>query len=57
MYTVTYSDMADRHGDEQAYNLLKGIERLARVRDKIVHFDRDIRFQRAFEALCEIDFA
>jgi len=57
MYTVTYTDMADRHGDEQAYNLLKGIERLARVRDKIVHFDRDIRFQRAFEALCEIDFA
>lgn len=57
MQVVTYTDMAERHGHDQAYNLLKGMERIASIRDKIVHFDRDARFQRAFEALCEIDFA
>jgi len=57
MHTVTYSDMAERHGHDQAYMLLKGMERIAQVRDDIIHFDRDIRFRRAFEALCEIDFA
>jgi hypothetical protein len=57
MQHVTYSDMAARHGHDKAYRLLRCMKRLARVRNGIVHFDRDLRFRRAFEALCETNFA
>ncbi|MDE2020222.1 MAG: hypothetical protein KGJ13_07805 [Patescibacteria group bacterium] len=50
---MTYTDMAERHGHDQAYDLLKGMERLAEVKNKIVPFDREVRFRRAVEALCE----
>ncbi len=55
-YHVTYTDMAARHGHDKAYSLLRCMEQLARIRDSIVHFDRDLRFQRAFRALCETNF-
>ena len=54
---VTYSDMATRHGHDKAYRLLRTMERLACIRDGLVYFDRDLRFRRAFEALCETNFA
>jgi hypothetical protein len=56
-YHVTYTDMAVRHGHDQAYQLLRCMERLAQIKDSIIYFDRDLRFRRAFKALCETNFA
>lgn len=53
MQHITYSDMASRYGHEKAYRLIRTMERLACLKDTIVCFDREIRFQKAFEALCE----
>ncbi|MDE1900958.1 MAG: hypothetical protein KGI37_04845 [Alphaproteobacteria bacterium] len=57
MQHVTYSDMAARHGDDKAFQFLECLERLAQIKNDIICLDRDLRFQRAFEALCEINFA
>jgi len=57
MHYVTFSDMAARHGKHPAFKLLCLIERLAQIGDEITSIDLEARFQRAVQALSNIDFA
>lgn len=56
MDTVTYADMAARHGRRSADALLIDMERLAGLGRKRAGSDREARFRRAIEALCAPDF-
>jgi hypothetical protein len=57
MYQVTYTNMVQRHGRVKAFDLLRSMETLAKVDDKINLATEETRFQRALEALNNIDFA
>ncbi len=57
MNTVTYTDIAERHGRDQADALLKNMEQLAHLPDENDGFDREVRFQRALDALCATNFS
>ena len=57
MFQVTYTDLVKRHGRVKAFDLLRSIETLASVNDKINLADEEARFQRALEALTNINFA
>ena len=57
MDTVTYTDMVNRYGNTAAFDLLLSVERLAKIKDEINLADEETRFQRALEALNQIDFA
>jgi hypothetical protein len=54
---ITYNDMVTRYGSIQAFNLLLMVEKLAKIRDEISLIDEETRFQRALDALNDIDFA
>ncbi len=56
MNTVTYADIAARHGRNQADALLREMERLAHIQDECIATDDEARFQRAFDALCATNF-
>jgi hypothetical protein len=57
MEKITYNDLVERYGRVMAFDLLLLVERLAKIRDDIATFDEETRFQRAVEALNEVDFA
>lgn len=57
MHYVTYNDMAARYGKHPAFKLLLTIERLAQIRDEITSIDLETRFQKALQALSDINFA
>lgn len=57
MQHVTFSELAMRFGKRPAFNMLRTLERLAQIRDEIASLDMETRFQKALQALSEIDFA
>jgi len=57
MKHVTYIDIARRHGDHRAMNLLLTIENLAQIKDGVTSLNPEERFQKAFKALTAINFA
>jgi hypothetical protein len=57
MHTVTYKDMVARYGDTQAFDLLLTVEKLAKIKSDLHMLDEETRFQRALDALDEINFA
>lgn len=54
---ITYADLVDRFGNHSARGLLRAVENLAQVKNDIVLFDHNARFQSALEALNNINFA
>ena len=54
---ITYNDLVTRYGNPQAFDLLLAVEKLARIRHDINLLDEETRFQRALEALNQVDFA
>jgi hypothetical protein len=57
MQTVTYNDMVARYGTAPAFDLLLTLENLARITTDIHAIDEETRFQKALEALHNINFA
>jgi hypothetical protein len=57
MKNVTYNDLVTRYGSPAAYDLLLSVEKLAQIRNEIIHCDEEARFRRALDALNDIDFA
>ncbi len=57
MQTVTYSDLVERHGQLSALKFLRTLEKMADIQPDIVSFDCEARFQKAFQALCAMDFS
>ena len=57
MENIKYSDMVKRHGEVMAFDLLLSVEKLAKIKDDINLADEETRFQRALDALNQINFA
>jgi len=54
---ITYAELVDRFGNDNALVLVRTVEKLAQVRDDIIFLDQNMRFQNALEALDKINFA
>jgi ACT domain-containing protein len=54
---IKYQDLVTRYGDAAAYDLLLSVEKLAKINSDIIRFEEEERFQKALEALNEINFA
>lgn len=54
---ITYQDLVRRYGQPMAFDLLLSVEKLAKIRDDISAADEETRFQKALNALDNIDFA
>lgn len=52
---VTYSELAARFGEDTAFQLMRTIEKLGTIKDNIVHMNQNTRFQRALDALNEVN--
>jgi hypothetical protein len=55
MQSITYSEIAARHGRRPALQMLQTIERLANIKDEIISLDLDARFEKALKILSDID--
>ncbi len=51
MSYVTYKELVDRFGKNNARDLMRCIERLAEIRNDIIEMDSDKRFENALKAL------
>lgn len=54
---VTYQDLVDRYGSGAAFNLLLTVERMANIKNEIILFDEEERFQKALDALNDVHYA
>jgi hypothetical protein len=57
MVRITYQDLIVCYGNPTAFDLLRLVERLARIKNEIIYLDKEVRFQRALDALNEVNFA
>jgi hypothetical protein len=57
MENVKFSDLVTRYGNVSAYDLLLSVEKLAKIGCESILSDEETRFQRALEALNQINFA
>lgn len=57
MQYATYSDLSALYGKRRAFDLLVSFERMTQIRNEIISLDLDARFEKAFKALCNINFA
>ena len=56
MQYATYSDLSALYGKRRSFDLLLQFERMTQIRDEIISIDLDARFEKAFKALCDINF-
>ncbi len=54
---ITYADLVKRYGESRAFDLLLTVERLAKIKNNIVHLDEETRLQKAFDAMNKTDCA
>ena len=54
---ITYQELVDRYGKKQADIYLYAFEHMARINKEIISIEKEDRFQKALEALNEINFA
>jgi hypothetical protein len=54
---ITYNEMVEFFGQDAALRLLQCIERLAEIKNDIIRFDRNARWQVALESLNETNVA
>jgi hypothetical protein len=57
MDRIRYQDLVTRYGNAAAYDLLLSVEKLAHINSDIISFEEEERFQKALEALNDINFA
>jgi len=57
MEYVTYKDLSARYGRRKALNTLSVIEKLAQTQSDIITLNLDERFDKALQALSNINFA
>ena len=53
MAHITYQELEEFFGQETAYALLRVVEMSARMKNNVIHFDKNMRFRHAMEALSE----
>ncbi len=52
---ITYTELVEKFGKDSAVGLLLCVERIARIKNDIIQFDRNARWSAALETLNEID--
>ena len=57
MSTITYADVVNVYGEKRALGVLLSVEQAARIEHAAEQDDETTRFQRALDALSEINFA
>ena len=57
MSTITYADVVNVYGEKRALGVLLSVEQAARIEPAAEQDDETTRFQRALDALSEINFA
>ena len=57
MEPITYQDLVVRYGNAAAFDLLLSVERLAKINSDIINLEEEERFQKALQALNDMNFA
>ena len=57
MSMITYADLVNVYGKERAFGVLQSVEQAAQIGQDQGQDDEAGRFQRALDALSEINFA